>query len=475
MNITPLLAVPVTTVPPVPEPAAPGGSEADHGVALEFAVLLAGLLRTPALTPAQPATGASLAAATTDLDADGVVRDDADAADRLLPASGAVTQDDADATPTESLPATGWARLAASTRQLAVPQQSVGTPAASVVPVGADGVTPAVSADGATATSAMVPATTEALVGAAVGLVDDTTPDPLALAAPTAPTLDETLTTSAGGVATVIVRLAEAVATTVRQLLGQETTAAAQTGTSDGTDLPDADTPAAEGHAPVAARAPAMSGGAIDVTGRATLGMASEWGGESSRGHAETHDRTAGADQPVAALRESSGGAFADLARLAGAASTSGTASTPPSAAPAAVVAPPVMAQPDPPPTPATPQTVTVRFDGPGGSESRIRVSVRGDLVHATILTDAQSAPRLEQSLPELQRALADRGFSESRVSVRIMATDGSLPVTTRAEVGSSDASRQRDGQGRQGSERDFAGDERPRGKRHQTGEEAQR
>lgn len=114
---------------------------------------------------------------------------------------------------------------------------------------------------------------------------------------------------------------------------------------------------------------------------------------------------------------------------------------------------------------------MTVRFDAPGGGENRIRVFVRGDLVQATILTDAQSAPRLEQSLPELQRALADRGFSESRVSVRVVATDAPVLATARPEVASGESMRQREGQYRQPPQRDFAGDDRPRGK-HQPFEE---
>lgn len=487
MNITSLRAVPLTSTSQAKEPAAPGGSEADHGVALEFAVLLAGLLRTPVSAP--PAPQASPVVLTTALDADGVVSQHAEDAEsvegagHLIGGATPVGQGDAESTAADPTRLTGWGMVAPVGPPAAGSQQSVdglAAPMASATPatpaepkatatsVDTDKANPLVMVDGSAAKAAMAMDGDVAVIASAIE-------SDVVASAGAPPTLDETPATSAGGVTTVIVRLAEAVAATVRQLLGQETTAAAQTGTSDGTDLHDADAPVAEGHAPVASHATTISGGTTGVTGRATMGMSSEGGGDASGGHAETHDRTAGADHPVAALRETTGGAFADLARLAGAASTGGAVSRASSAAPAAVVAPPVMAQPDPPPTPATPQTVTVRFDGPGGSESRIRVSVRGDLVHATILTDAQSAPRLEQSLPELQRALADRGFSESRVSVRIMATDGSLPVTTRAEVGSSDASRQRDGQGRQGSERDFAGDERPRGKRHQTGEEAQR
>lgn len=513
MNIAPLTALPFITAPQGAEPAAPGGSEADHGVALEFAVLLAGLLRTPVPTQATPVDDS---VATSDLDADDVVPGDAEPAEHPDAGAGVtlVEANEGEPATVDTPRVSGWAILTAPRTQGPVPVPA--PPPTGATPVETDAATPpgpatdsrvpvagaevpatlvmsnrtdgrATESRAAPPVATIAPAvsvptfTVDAIVveTAASRPVDVPAPEVEAVAkasgvpAPTMPDVAEPAAVHGASVTAVVARLAEAVAATVRHLLGQDAAPTSQTAGTEATDAGEGAERVREGHAPAATRA---TGAAAAVTGapaRATAGPTSDGGGNTPGGRTPPQERTTGGDLPTHGAGEAARSAFADLARLAGAASAGTQAASPSSAAPAGVVTPPVVTPPDLPPPPTSPQTVTVRFDGPGGSEHRIRVSVRGDLVHATILTDAHSAPRLEQSLPELQRALADRGFSESRVSVRIMATDGTLPLAARPELGSSDASRQRDGQGRPAPERDFAGDDRPRGKRDQTGEEA--
>jgi hypothetical protein len=85
----------------------------------------------------------------------------------------------------------------------------------------------------------------------------------------------------------------------------------------------------------------------------------------------------------------------------------------------------------EPPPVPASiTSQVTVVLDQGMAGASRIRVVLRGDVVHATIMADVAGAAALTQRLPELQRALRDRGFSDAQLSVRVLGAEsvGTVP-----------------------------------------------
>ena len=63
---------------------------------------------------------------------------------------------------------------------------------------------------------------------------------------------------------------------------------------------------------------------------------------------------------------------------------------------------------------------VEVSFDAGDGPEGRLRVSVQGQMVRATIMTpDAPGARELERSAPDLHRALREKGFTRTEVSIR--------------------------------------------------------
>jgi hypothetical protein len=72
-------------------------------------------------------------------------------------------------------------------------------------------------------------------------------------------------------------------------------------------------------------------------------------------------------------------------------------------------------------PLPAVPTTATVSFDNGEGLEGRLRVSLRGDTLRASIqVPDAAAAERIEQDLGGLARALRAHGFDEARLTVDI-------------------------------------------------------
>lgn len=72
-------------------------------------------------------------------------------------------------------------------------------------------------------------------------------------------------------------------------------------------------------------------------------------------------------------------------------------------------------------PLPAVPTTATVSFDNGEGLEGRLRVSLRGDTLRASIqVPDAAAAERIEQDLGGLARALRAHGFEEARLTVDI-------------------------------------------------------
>ncbi|MCL4867045.1 MAG: hypothetical protein KJZ47_14215, partial [Gemmatimonadales bacterium] len=98
---------------------------------------------------------------------------------------------------------------------------------------------------------------------------------------------------------------------------------------------------------------------------------------------------------------------------------------------PAAPAAPP---EPLPQPMGSSSQ-VTVVLDEALAGANRIRVALRGDVVHATIVADVAAAAALTQRLPELQRSLRDRGFSDAQLSVRVLGAESvGAPAGVRPE-----------------------------------------
>lgn len=96
----------------------------------------------------------------------------------------------------------------------------------------------------------------------------------------------------------------------------------------------------------------------------------------------------------------------------------------------------PMAAPPEPPTPPLQPDSqVTVVLDSAIAGANRIRVALRGDVVHATIVADVAAAVALTQRLPELQRALRDRGFTDAQLSVRVLGAEGvAAPAAMRTE-----------------------------------------
>ncbi|MGE3526523.1 MAG: flagellar hook-length control protein FliK, partial [Gemmatimonadales bacterium] len=85
--------------------------------------------------------------------------------------------------------------------------------------------------------------------------------------------------------------------------------------------------------------------------------------------------------------------------------------------------APPVPVRPvavplPPPPRPAA--QVTVPLVNEGGMAGRLRLSLRGEVLHATIFAaDRATAGALRDGLGDLRRGLAERGFADAHVAVR--------------------------------------------------------
>jgi hypothetical protein len=89
-------------------------------------------------------------------------------------------------------------------------------------------------------------------------------------------------------------------------------------------------------------------------------------------------------------------------------------------------------------PQPANPSHATVAFDNGDGQEGRLRVSLRGNVLRATIeMPDAAAAQRLEQDSGSLTRALRAQGFDEARLVIDSPRAAGT------AERGSHDAPRE--------------------------------
>lgn len=126
-------------------------------------------------------------------------------------------------------------------------------------------------------------------------------------------------------------------------------------------------------------------------------------------------------------------------------------------------------------PTPGQARIVTMTFDAPDGSVGRLRVSVVGDAVHATILAEPHSVSALEQGLPELRRTLSSRGFGESHLTVRAM---GAEAVAAPVPAGRPDgAAAEHSGRDRGDVPRDGAdrGHEHQRQRRRDPGQEHSR
>jgi hypothetical protein len=70
-------------------------------------------------------------------------------------------------------------------------------------------------------------------------------------------------------------------------------------------------------------------------------------------------------------------------------------------------------------PQPTVPTHATVAFDAGDGQEGRLRVSLRGNSLRATLhLPDVAAAQRMEQDLAGLTRALRTQGFEEARLAI---------------------------------------------------------
>lgn len=93
---------------------------------------------------------------------------------------------------------------------------------------------------------------------------------------------------------------------------------------------------------------------------------------------------------------------------------TSEPAATQPAAAPA-----PVRAPAEPVAQPKGTERVTIQLPGHDGEMTRVRIAVRGDQVRTTLVSsDGATAARLSSQAPELERALAARGFRDAEVVV---------------------------------------------------------
>jgi hypothetical protein len=69
---------------------------------------------------------------------------------------------------------------------------------------------------------------------------------------------------------------------------------------------------------------------------------------------------------------------------------------------------------------------VTLQFQGEGGLEGRVRIALRGEAVHASILSsDAGTLARFAGEAGSLKRALDDQGFSNARITVHDLRTGG--------------------------------------------------
>lgn len=74
-----------------------------------------------------------------------------------------------------------------------------------------------------------------------------------------------------------------------------------------------------------------------------------------------------------------------------------------------------------------SPSHATVAFDRGDGIEGRLRVALRGDMLHASVqVPDAAAAERIERDLTGLTRALRAHGFEDARITVDVARTASS-------------------------------------------------
>ncbi len=81
---------------------------------------------------------------------------------------------------------------------------------------------------------------------------------------------------------------------------------------------------------------------------------------------------------------------------------------------------------------------VTLELD-PAMGAGRVRVAIRGDTVHATIIAADGNVAALNDQVHELRRALESRGFAEAHVAVR-SPDSAAATTTTVGAVGSASA-----------------------------------
>ncbi|MES2305369.1 MAG: flagellar hook-length control protein FliK [Gemmatimonadota bacterium] len=137
---------------------------------------------------------------------------------------------------------------------------------------------------------------------------------------------------------------------------------------------------------------------------------------------------------------------------------------------------------PDEAPKTAQPTShVTLQLDKETLGASRIRVAVRGDTVRATILAEDGKAAALTAQLPELRRALEERGFTQARVTIQVEGQQehqgnviaGAMTDDLRAKpAASARADQGRDEQQPRGGRRQDPDGDRPRDRRRQAPDE---
>lgn len=121
----------------------------------------------------------------------------------------------------------------------------------------------------------------------------------------------------------------------------------------------------------------------------------------------------------------------------------------------------------EPRPAPPSPTSqVTVELDAEQTGAQRVRVAVRGDVVHATVVTDRGGVEAMRPQLDDLRHALEGQGFREAHVQLRVGA-DGTPAVSNggapELRLRSEAASRAPDGSGAEQQPRG-----RQRGQDHQ-------
>ena len=104
---------------------------------------------------------------------------------------------------------------------------------------------------------------------------------------------------------------------------------------------------------------------------------------------------------------------------------------------------------------------VTLRFEGEGGLEGRLRIAMRGETLHASILSsDAGTLEQLGGELGTLRQALREQGFVDSRVAMH----DTRAGVNSLAEAKSDSRTAEDRRQGEPSRQKQQGREERPGG-----------